>query len=262
VPISAPVNIGINASNTTQTYSVTVPVGGVPSGALIGVSVVSVASTLTGSSVSDTAGNTYHLADSAAFNSSGEKLYQFYAYNCLALVQNNTISVNQGSGVSGAMSCWYATGVKTSADPWDSTASTSGGASGSSTSPSAAMRAAPASASSLVIGCVAAVISHSATFTQDSTNASYATPPNRSTQGSGIHPEVAGGSVISSSQLTYAPTYGSSATWGEIVCVFSPPAAAAAACGSLALLGVGCAIALAKKIEENSVLSRRSILVL
>jgi hypothetical protein len=82
------------------------------------------------------------------------------------------------------------------------------------------LAAAPAVAGSLILGIVSTPV---ATFTQDSVHASYATPPNRIASGaSGTDVVVAGGTVVSSSQLTYAPTLGSSVAWAEIVVAFKP----------------------------------------
>lgn len=235
------VNIGTNGGTSQASAtgtSVTVGVGGVPAGSLIvacfDISLASATLTV----CVDTAGNTYNIADSmfAGGTTSG---VTYYAYNCLALVQNNTITVKSwGGSRTVGLSCFYATGVLSTSNPLDVAATTSGGATGTTSTPSLAMRAVPATAGSLIVGHVG--YANNSAFTQDSTNAAYATPPNLVL--AGTVQTTAGGAVVSSSQLTYAPTFGTAGRWTEQIAVFAP-APTAAVCRGLTLLGVGCYLA-------------------
>ncbi len=86
------------------------------------------------------------------------------------------------------------------------------------------MAAAPATASSLALGVIG-IRNPLASFVQDSTNAAYATPPNgvgTTGQAATSNIGLAGGTIISSSQLTYAPTAVSSC--GIVIAAFAPAA--------------------------------------
>lgn len=256
-----PTNIGASASGSAASLAITVGAGGVPANSLlcVGASASGISNnSLTGTAVTDTQTNAYSKVDSVIINntSSNGSIYLFFSYNITALVSGNTITFTPAASGRLTLSCFYVTGEQISSSPIDAAASTSGGAFGQSTTPSATMRAAPVAANSLVVGVIGSGFGSGDTFTQDSTNAAYATPPNSaSVTGSAIY----GGNVVSSSQLTYAPSLSTSRQWGEVIGVFAP---APPSCSpTLTTLGVGCGIWMARKIRENPTLFRRQLFV-
>lgn len=217
-------NIGTNASASVSSISVTVGAGGVPANSLICVCASASGisnNALTGTAITDSQSNTYARADNVIINntSTNGSIYLFSTYNGAALVSGNTITLTAAASGRLALSCFYVTGQRVTSNPLDAAASTSGGAFGQSATPSAAMRAAPVVPGSLVVGVIGAGFSAGDTFTQDSTHAAFTTPPNSvSITGSAIY----GGTVVSSSLLTYAPTISVSRQWGEVIGVFAP----------------------------------------
>ncbi len=180
-----------------------------------------------------------------------------YSYNCAALTSGQTITMTNATGASNtaALSCFYATGLKTASDPQDST--TNNGTGGSSATPSVTASGAPATASSLVIGLVGTNGPSGDSFTQDSTNAAYATPPTRVGTAGGnqtTNYTIAGGFVVTSSQLTYAPSI-TSRNWAAMIAGFAPaPSGSTVHPSTLPLLGAGM---LYRALKTNPVLSRR-----
>ena len=215
-------NIGVNNGSGT-TVAVTVPAGGVPAGALICVlayEVSGVTPTASGT-LSDTI-NTYNNAKNSTNSSGGRWLTVFYAYNVLALTSANSITYTlNNSGNFAAVSAFYATGIQTSSDPFDSVAAASAALPSGSPSVTSGTFAVPGE---LVVGAVGASGSVGS-FTQDSTNAAYTTPPNIEAAFSSFFP-VAGGSVVQSTTtaLTYNPT--AVTPWIAIIVSFKPLGAA------------------------------------
>ena len=218
---------GLDSPNTNVT--ITVGVGGVPSASLIVVCAGvqdSAANAGSQATLTDTANNTYHQVNSA-WSANGSSVAQsiWYAYNATTLSNTNTIklawgSTSTGAGGGAALSAFYATNIKTASDPIDS--ATFHATTGTSATPSAQLAAAPTVAGSMVLGVVTAI--RGPTFTQDSTHAAYQNFPVRASSGTGAgDAAVAGGSVVSSSQLTYAPALGTSRAWVEQVVAFKPP---------------------------------------
>lgn len=215
-------NIGTNSAKTADpTVTVTVGVGGVPSGCLICACVGMSDSTNSGvATVSDlhvaTPVNTYISQTTVT----APCMVFAYAYNANALVQNDTISAACTTTSTGAaVSFFYVTGIQTGSDPYD-TATEAGALAATVT-----MAAAPAVASSLVLAAVMQKRPSGDAFTQDSTNAAYGTPPNRvGTTGNPASGNIttAGGSVVSSSQLTYTPTFGASGSPEALIAAFGP----------------------------------------
>ncbi len=200
-------NIGTAALKTagTHTLSVTVPAGGVPSGACI---FTAAASWLTSAApsvgaASDNVNGTYQNPVSLYFNpgvQSQASIRASYFFNCAALSSGDSISVASVTGDAKAISIFYATGLSTT-DPLDATTPDFNGGT------TCQMAAAPAVANSLVFA-VSGSPYLLADFIQDSTNASYAAPPvaaNTTGNPSSGNATVAGGTVISSAQLSYAP---------------------------------------------------------
>lgn len=234
MPISV-TNIGTASdhSTTTSSLNITVPVGGVPTGALIVCCAATTVAAGTGiaGAFTDTAGiNTYATAwsagNSVGFNGVGANGYIIlgYSFNSSALTSANAVTFNTSTAShSDGFSAFYATGIQTSSDPRDTAFQNT--ATGSSAAPSVAASAVPAAAGSLVIGIVGINAPSSDTFTQDSTNAAYANFPIRvgSSAGSTLsNATIAGGEIVSSAQLTYAPALGTSRTWAAAITAFKP----------------------------------------
>jgi hypothetical protein len=221
-------NIGTATSNSLANGStLSISTGAVPRGSLIVVGITNGPGGAFSGGVTDTAGNTYTFDHSAGLNFNGAangNLNLYFAYNTSALSSGNSISVsNTGTAAPVAMTALYAVGIKTSADPRDSAAST-GPAAGSSTSPTQTLAAAPSVPGALIIGVVGAQMNTSG-FTQDSTNAAFASPPTlAATSSASPNVGVAGGYVIPRGQptQTYAPTLSVSAPWAEFIEVFDP----------------------------------------
>src|SRR5229473_52113 len=101
MPISV-TNIGTNSGKLVAnngTVAVTVPVGGVPTGALI---VFAFAMAPGSRSVADTASNTYTGSSGTTFTNINTSLIggtgYYYAWNCTALVSGNTITLTNQTG--------------------------------------------------------------------------------------------------------------------------------------------------------------------
>lgn len=216
-------NIAHNQNGTGATIAVTVPVGGVPTGAVIfGALSERTNHAAPVGSVADTALNTYQIPTNAsgnlnnvAANGVGEL---WYSYTGGALVSGNTITYTRNtSGSNVAFSCFYATGLLASGDPFDIAAN----ATGTNTTPSVSVT--PGTANDLAVGVLAAK-GDAGTFTQDASLA-WATPPVQSTTGSaGTAARVEGGTVVLSgaSSTTYAPTISVGTPWVIIIATFKP----------------------------------------
>lgn len=212
-------NIGTNTS-TTSTCSITVPVGGVPSGALICVLVTDRATgtNITGAAFSDTSSNTYNIAGQIQVAGTNGITAISYVKNCSALVSGNSITYT-GSTSNIALSAFYATGIDIS-NPLD-TAVTATNA-GTSAAPSVTSGTSSGSGELFVGG----IASHgtAGTITQDTTNG-WAVPfTNVSSGGTAPDREVGGGNQVvpSTTSKTYAPTLAASTDWAIIVVAFKP----------------------------------------
>jgi hypothetical protein len=197
--------------------------------------------TFTGSEVSD-GSTSYGVVDQGILNSTNGsgKAIMFWGNTVAGLAANATISfTNQDtSSRPTAISALYATGGLTTSSVLDTAASTMSGTSGNlgygtGTSPTAQMRSAPVSANSLIVAITGWRGASTDSFTQSS--GGWAVPP--------VAPSfvtnaaLAGGYIIGSSQVSYSPTI-TSHDWAVLIGVFKP--SIVAACGGLALLGVGC----------------------
>jgi hypothetical protein len=219
-------SIGTNTAAAATNVVITSGVN-VPAGSLIIVAFDKNNQTTTTQTCVDTAtggSNTYAAPQAINYNSTFSRGGFFYTFNCHALSIGGTITVTLDPSVNLAIaaSAFYWDGASTT-DPRQSgiqaTASNAG-----STSPTAALTGAP-TANSLVVGFVASDSPNTDTFTQDSTHAAYQNFPVISTVTGGNNRQVVGGTVISSSALTYAPTI-TSRPWGIIVSAFTAAAAA------------------------------------
>lgn len=144
-------------------------------------------------SVSDTAGNTYHLAGNATQVTGNVSIW--YCYNCLALT-GGQVHYTPANTTACGLDVNYATGMNTTAIVLDSVNTVS-----NSTGVGAGVSLTPANA-----GCLlTAIVGGSGSFVQ---NGSWATPPDPVFSGFDIS-----GSLIDSGNTTetYAPT-GSAAT--------------------------------------------------
>lgn len=130
-----------------STIALTVGAGGVPAGALIVVGICEQSPSATGTSIVDTAGNTYTLT-TAVLN---DTIYGRFAYcsNCLALVNTDSITYTRNASQRAAISGLYVTGEETISSPLDNAVTAS--ASGTSTTPSVTSGA-PAFPGELIIG--------------------------------------------------------------------------------------------------------------
>lgn len=224
-------NIGTNFSKTvanTTALTVSVPAGGVPAGATI---IVGIANSWLSSLGTSDGTNVYTDTLTQGLNNTAASgvVYLSYAENVAALVSGNTISITNNSGASRVVvaSAFYVTGLATPGPAIDNTVFAR--AFGSSTTPSVTAAAVPATAGSLIVGIVGTNGPSGDTFTQDSTHAAYATPPVRVGSSGGAQTSnwcVAGGNVVSSAQLTYAPSI-TSRDWGAIIVAFAPAASVA-----------------------------------
>lgn len=211
-----------SASSTAGTTIVaTVPVGGVPSGALIVVGVVEKNSSV-GGSVTDSKGNTYTLAKGLLYNSSADFGAIFYSPNAIALVSGDSITFTKAaSGDTTAIDAIYATGILASS-PLDTAVTAS--ASGSSTSP-LVTSGTPAMAGELLVALCAWDGNNSDTYSQA---AGFASPFVRVNASATNHrPIMCGGYEVNagSAAQTFAPTITSNA-WAAIIAGFKPAIAA------------------------------------
>lgn len=172
--------IGTTTGNPASSATISIPVGGVPSGALVGVC-ISAPNGIT-FTVTDSQSNSY---SGSVVNSSGASTsaHLKYVWNATALVSGNTITVTPSASTTFAATAFYATGVQTSSNPLDVDNNT---ATGTSTSPSAATSGSTASSGELIVGLVATNGPSSDTFTQDSSDEGgfTSTPSNAGTNNS------------------------------------------------------------------------------
>lgn len=202
-------NIGSSTTVATGAITITVGVGGVPAGAAIFVA-ASDSGTSAGT-VSDSKSNLY-LTERTSTNGSNLTVSLYRCSFVIALVNGDTIKYTL-NGTLGAVSVFYATGLANVGQD------TAVGAGGTSATPSVTSPV-PSSAGDLFIGVVggATLIS---SFTQDSTNAAWASPPGSV---SNAAPVLGGGNVVnpSATALTYAPTFGTSDNWRAVIAAFFP----------------------------------------
>lgn len=208
------------------TVAATVPVGGVPAGAVICVVVCDRSISSPAGSVTDTAGNTYAAVDGQTLDTDTSKgfLRIFYAFNVSALVSGNTITYTKAvSGSAASISCLQITGVDTVA-PLDTGATAK--ARGNSATPSVTSGT-PHGEADAIIGAIG-IQGSSGTFTQDATNGAYATPPDASVTGTtNSDARVNGGSLVHTAATAkiYAPTYSVAKNWAAMIVAFKRPRA-------------------------------------
>jgi hypothetical protein len=235
-------NIGQNNTTIGTTVSVTVPVGGVPAGALICVAVCDRTNSVPAGSVSDSAGNTYSAIVGANLNGATASGYGriFYAWNVAALVSGNTITFTKASSNNGGLSAFYATGIDAAADPKDTAVTAS--STSNSTTPSITSGTASVAGELFVAATPrAGAIGGPDSFTQD-TGHGWAAPFNDVGGNGGADSRVSGGNQVNSGTgaITYAPTYGTAHSQCALICAFKPLASVTmpAAPGAFALTGI------------------------
>jgi hypothetical protein len=214
-------NIGSNSGTAISTLVVTVPAGGVPAKAHIVVCIADNGSSGAGGSVTDTAGNTYLGAGNNGgniynVNSAGATKVTaavFRERTGLALNQNDTITYTLTTGATAAdMSAFYVTGLANVGS--DNVSFNNTTATGNSATPSVTSGT-PRDFGEFCVGIVGAATVVS-TFTQDSTNAAWASPPG---QISLAGPVLVGGNVVNvgKTALTYAPTFNITDQWAATI---------------------------------------------
>src|SRR6266853_234035 len=207
-------DIGSNTGTGVNTVTITVPVGGVPSGATILIC-VSDSSTSQGS-VTDSVLNSYSQRVSISNNNNSATGYGaiYASFNNSALVSGNTIVFTLGvAGSNAAVNALYVTGTKNVLDDGVQNAF------GSSAAPSVTSGT-PSGVGNVFLSIVsgaATIVS----FTQDSSNAAWASPPG---QVQITAPVLGGGTFISLDGLakTYAPAFGTSVDWGAMNVQLAP----------------------------------------
>jgi hypothetical protein len=199
-------NIGTNSGKGVTTLAVTVPVGGVPAGALIIVGVTTISAVSTPSLV-DSKSNSYSIAVGGP--GTGTLTIYFVWSGTNALVSGDTITFT-ASSFTGAISALYATGTQTSSTPLDKTGIS---AISTTTTPSANTGTAPTVAGELIVGFIGSNGPSGDAFTQDTTDqGGFSTPPIRAgttAGGATSNQTIAGGSQVwnaNSGTAFYAPT--------------------------------------------------------
>jgi hypothetical protein len=211
------VNIGSSSTIVSGQITIAVGAGGVPVGATVFVCCAVTASGASGS-IADTGFNIYSIFGSKTNNNSSTNGtgFLFAAAVTTALVSGNTIVWTLGSGVSlAAVNVFYVLGLTVSASTGNVASDGSvAAAAGSSANPSVTS-ATPTVGGDFFVGMVSGTTLVSS-FTQDSTNAAWASPPG---QVSTAAPVLGGGNVVnpSATTRTYAPTFGTSDTWAALV---------------------------------------------
>jgi hypothetical protein len=201
--------------------SMGVPFITISAGSLIFVSVYDRSTSGLPGTVTDDAGNTYTLINfwAPSNNSLNGQVQSFYAWNCHPL-STNTISYTKPDGNSlAAMDVMSATGILNTSDPLDGNFTSNG--IGNQFFQPTATSGTPSSINELVIATVGWPGLAADTFTQDSTNAPWASPP--------IVNEInqivlAGGNIVnhSASAVTYAPSLSTARAWAILIQGFLP----------------------------------------
>lgn len=218
--MTVPISIGSSSTVAGGTVTITVGAGGVPKGAHIMLAIAHDANASSGS-VADTAGNVpYSFSLNRSFNNVTTNGTVFFV-RCrnigTALVNGNTIVYTLPGGATiAAVSAWYAVGLA------DLSIDVSAVASGSSTTPSVTSPA-PTAGGELFIGIIGGQTLVTS-FTQDSTNAAWASPPG---QVSIAAPVLGGGWAFgdqAGGTMKYAPTLGTSDNWAALIIALFPQA--------------------------------------
>lgn len=213
-------NIGTNSGKAVASLAIAIPSGGVPQFATIVVGACDSAQKLLSATVSDNVNGSY-LSKIAFFingnPSNGDFCVWAFALSA-ALTSADSITISGLTSDTVAASAFYVTGV--------TGVSLTADTDGSSATPSVGPLT-PTVPGSAIAGFVFTAGPSGDTFTQDSTDGSYATPPNRvgTTGGTAsANRTVAGGTLIQATPaaISYKPTLGTSRAWGAGLLVLSP----------------------------------------
>lgn len=225
-------NIASNSGTGVNTVVVTVPGGGVPVGNALGIIVIDSSNVAGG--VTDTPGSGYtNISQNAPANVA--TLAVFVSASGHAFAGGNTITYTLGqAGHAATVNAFYVSGVDLALG--NDIVEFLGSGAGTSTAPSATTIA-PTVSCALFVGAVGAA-SAVTSFTQDTINAAWATPPG---QVQITAPMLVGGSFVSPGLggRTYAPTLGTSAAWAELIMAIKP--GTPPACNGVLDLSTGCA---------------------
>lgn len=207
-------NIGTANSTTAggATAVITVPGGGVPSGALIGLVATETASTTAvGGSVIDTDLNTYTAQTPISLNNVTTNGFNqfFWSNNVAALVSTNAITYTKQTTLGRAtISAFYVTGLATSSVLDSAVTAT---ATGTGPSPSVTSGT-PGASGELFVAVAGWGAFLSRTFTQDTTH-NWTAPPT-AVNASGTVAGLGGGTQVNAgtSTIQFTPTIGNSGT--------------------------------------------------
>ena len=211
-------NIGAAQGSSVASYSITGVT--VPAGRFIAVLVVDGAGVGSAGAVTDSAGNSYALVPASPTAHFVPVL--FYAWNSKALSSGTITYTKINSSAGSLMEAFYATGVQTSADPYDSVTHAVTDAAGGTNNP--VTSGIPSAAGEFFIGGCA--WNPASSFTQDTANG-WASPPPLY-QGYGLN--IAGGTLTNptATAKTFNPTVSANSGWGSLIAGFkSVPVAAA-----------------------------------
>ena len=209
----------INLGTASGTAGATITITGVtvPSGSLI--YVLSFERNSSGTQgIIDDGTNSYNISIVGSPNGSAANgvSTSFYAFNSIQL-NNATITYTKDtSGVFASMAAFYASGIQTTSDPLDTVTNI---AVGNSTTPNVTTFGPLNATGELIVGNIAWNAGTGDTFTQDSINGAYATPPDSlisSVAG------IGGGNLVDSdtAPITYAPMLNNSRTWVNFIVTF------------------------------------------
>lgn len=212
----------------------------VPTGALIVVCVTDRSNPNNGTpSVTDVGSNTYAGVAQTKINNAATSGFGevFYSYNSTALVSGVSVITytKAETGKDCAITAFYATGILSTGDPYDS--AVLGQGTGNSTTPTATSGT-PSVAGELFLALYSSA-GNTGTYTPD-TGHSWATPPITSTSGTAsTNSTIAGGTQVNAGTGTiiHSPTTGTSHGWADIIVGFKPTPAG----GSLFLTNRGMA---------------------
>lgn len=217
--VGTPSNIGTANTKASTTESISV-ISGVSAGSAIFVVLASNGGSPSITSVADTAGNSYSLLSSVAYNNvaSNGSLYVYVAYNSNLLSFANSITVTAGAAQLVAASAFYVPSL-----PSSNIVGAVVTATGSSASPTATKTGLTVGANYLGLGFVGVQGTTADTFTQVS---GWATPPNRvSSTGGNVTTNgmIEGGYdafTAGATSITYNPTI-TSRPWAEILVIYT-----------------------------------------
>lgn len=208
-------DLGTNNNSAGATLTLTSVT--VPAGAFIFV-VVNEAVATTSGTFSDGGTNSYTAAAQTTLSNNAGRVTVFYAYNATALSSATFTFTKAASGHATSISAFYATGIKTSADPRDTSFQNT--STGNTASPTVTSNA-PTAADEFVVGVCAHSNAAARTYTQDSTH-NFNTPITATN--SQATAALGGGhlNINGSLAVTFAPTLSGAADTALLLLAFTP----------------------------------------